>query len=83
MLDQPYVPKCSMHTHYKITHGKHIGSALKSVPLTFDQSDMIFPPSSSDIDRLQLMAKQYNMIVIPLVQTFGHFEVTQTFYQSM
>ena len=31
--------------------------------------------SAAEIEQLQLIAKKNDLIVIPLVQTFGHFEV--------
>ena len=31
--------------------------------------------SAAEIEQLQLIAKKSELIVIPLIQTFGHFEV--------
>jgi len=31
--------------------------------------------SAAEIEQLQLIAKKNELIVIPLIQTFGHFEV--------
>jgi len=31
--------------------------------------------SATEIEHLQLIAKKNELIVIPLIQTFGHFEV--------
>jgi len=32
--------------------------------------------SATEIEQLQLIAKKNELIVIPLIQTFGHFEVS-------
>jgi len=36
--------------------------------------------SAAEIEQLQLIAKKNDLIVIPLIQTFGHFEV---YFQSV